>query len=174
MDPMRMSVKSAAWRIAGFGALACAFYVVAGLEGFERRIFIPYMSANAIASGQVLRVLGFDASVSGTLIRIGSHAINVRRGCEALEPTVLLAAAMLVYPATWRERGNGFVVGALLLGALNVVRIVSLHVVLLRWPGAFEKLHLEIWPVAFVLAAVACWLRWAVSLDRFEHEHGQS
>ena len=147
-----------------FAALSALIYALMLWPWFDRVVFAGYLAGNASASGFVLRTLGQSASVSGTVIHLNGSAVNIRRGCDALEPTALLAAAMMAFPAPWRWRLRGLIAGGLLLAVLNIARIVTLSLARLYWPASFDPLHLEIWPVAMILAALVCWLIWAGGL----------
>ena len=51
-------------------------------------------------------------------------------------------------------------VGVSLLLALNLVRIVSLYFIGWKIPGLFSAVHLELWPILFILSALVMWIGW--------------
>ena len=148
-----------------FVLLCLLFYSLLLMPWMDRVILSNYLSVNARATAALMRGLGEPAVVTHASILIGQVKIVVRRGCDALEPTALLAAALWSFPAPWRRRLVGFCVGAALLAVLNLIRLASLCWVRVHWPQSFHTLHLEVWPILFVLVTVAYWLRWVRFLD---------
>ena len=100
--------------------------------------------------------------------------MTIRRGCDALEPSWLFSAAVLAFPATWRRRLFGILVGVSLILTLNLVRIVSLYFFGVHTPAFFEIIHLEVWPVLFIIAALCTWLTWVrwTRLQQPATQHG--
>ncbi len=143
-----------------FALLMAVFYAASLLPWSDRVAFPAYMHANAAAGSSVLNALGHDTRAEGISIRSATYAVNIRRGCDAIEPSWLLAACVLAFPASLVAKLWGVLAGVALLHALNLVRIVSLFLVGPRWPGLFETLHLEIWPVIFIVAAISLWFLW--------------
>lgn len=145
---------------ARFSLLMAVFYVVSLLPWVDRVALPAYMHLNAAAGAAVLNTFGQGTHAEGIAIRSAAYAVNIRRGCDAIEPSWLLAACVLAFPAGLRAKFGGILAGVVLLHALNLVRITSLFLVGPRWPALFETLHLEIWPVAFIAAAIALWFLW--------------
>ena len=79
---------------------------------------------------------------------------------------IVLAAAILAYPAPWRYRLAGLAVGAAAIQVLNLVRIVSLFY-LGQWNmRVFEWAHLYAWQALIMLDALVVWLLWLRTLPR--------
>jgi len=147
----------------GFGALMAVFYVVSSLPWWQEALYL-YLKANANVSHLLLNMAGQQTRVDDLVIRSGDFAIAVRRGCDAIEPAWFFIAAVAAFPLPWRKKLWGAFIGVVFLLALNLVRIVSLYLLRKYLPHFFATAHLEIWPAAFVVAAVilwAIWLRWA-------------
>ncbi len=145
------------------------FYSVALAPFFDGMLFPAYLRANALLSDVILNGMGQGCQVTGTTIRAARFAMTICRGCDALEPCWLFAAAVISFPAPFPRKFLGILIGGALLLALNLVRIVSLFFMGVHWPRLFATVHLEIWPVVFVLAAIlmwVAWIRWARRQDR--------
>ena len=142
-----------------FGLLMALYYALA-LQPWVDRIIYPYLKANAWLSHVMLNFLGQECAVSEVTIRSAGFAISVRRGCDALEPSWFLCAAILSFSARPARKFLGILIGSAVLNLLNLLRIVSLYLVGLRFPRSFEVVHLEIWPVAFIVTAILLWIRW--------------
>jgi exosortase/archaeosortase family protein len=123
--------------------------------------FQHYLEWNARVSARLLGWLGYDAQTSGTSIFAPEGAVDVRRGCDGVQPSVLFAIAVLAFPAPWRLRLLGAALGVALLLALNLARIVTLFLLRVHAPGVFDEAHHWIWPMAFVVTALSLWVAWA-------------
>jgi exosortase H (IPTLxxWG-CTERM-specific) len=112
----------------------------------------------------------FDPSVIATGSSIVNPAtgfgVRILAGCNGVEAMIVLVAAMLAYPAPWKHRLAGLVLGIAAIQALNLVRIVSLFY-LGQWDrDVFEWAHLYAWQVLIMLDALIVWLLWLRTLPR--------
>jgi exosortase H (IPTLxxWG-CTERM-specific) len=151
-----------------FGVLMALYYIVALLPWTDGELFPAYLEANAKLSNAVLHWFGQASVVAGATIRSPQFSITIKRGCDALEPSWLFCAAVFAFPAPWRRRLPGVFIGVLAILSLNLVRIVSLYFLGIHLPSFFETMHLEVWPVIFILAALFLWLGW-ISWARPNH-----
>jgi len=142
-----------------FGALMVLFYAVSMTPFFDRMLY-AYLEANARLANAILNGLGQASRVSGVTIRSARFAITVRRGCDAVEPAWFFCAAVLSFPAPFVRKIPGLLAGAALILAMNLVRIASLYLIGIYSPGFFDLAHLEIWPAAFIIAAILLWTAW--------------
>jgi exosortase H (IPTLxxWG-CTERM-specific) len=91
-------------------------------------------------------------------------AVTILAGCNGVEPMIVLAAGMLAFPAPWRHRLAGILIGAVTIQALNLVRIASLFY-LGQWDrDAFEWAHLYLWQALIMLDALVVWVLWLRTL----------
>jgi len=148
------------WRFGlKFGALMILFYILV-LTPFCDRLLYAYLGASAWLANGLLNGLGQATQVSDITIRSAQFAITVRRGCDAIEPSWFFCAALLAFPASWSHKALGILGGAMLLQALNLLRIVSLYFIGLHYPRMFNTAHVEIWPAMFIIVAIALWVGW--------------
>ena len=112
-----------------FGLLLVLLYVLLAIPFFDRALY-GYLEANAWLANVILRGLGQPTHVSEVTIQSPQFAMAIRRGCDAVEPTWLLCAAMISFPAPLAHKLKGMLVGIVLLQALNLVRIVTLYWIL--------------------------------------------
>lgn len=148
-----------------FGFLLGCLYAAMQLPFYER-LMLPYLEVNASASGEVLNWFAQDCRVSHTTIRSASFAISVRRGCDAVEPAWFFCAAVLAAPGIARWKLVGMLAGTAILQLLNVGRIVSLFLIGDRFPSFFPVMHVEVWPVIFIVVSLALWVRWITWVRR--------
>lgn len=137
--------------------LALALYLtLSKLPAFTDAI----TSSTANATGFLLRLLGADVSVRGSLLDARSFSFIVVPDCTPLAPFMLLAGAMLAFPAPLRDKLIGLLVGAVFLSVLNLLRVMSLVYLGLYAPEWLEAMHLIVWQSAMVLAGILVFLWW--------------
>src|SRR5262249_12608972 len=88
--------------------------------------------------------------------------------CTPLMPTVLLASAILAFPATWRWKALGLAAGAGALWAYNLTRVLALFVVKARWPQAFDFVHVYVWQSATLLVVFLLFRGWMGARARWQ------
>ncbi len=142
---------------AKFGGLIVLLYVLLATQPVDRMLY-GYLKANAWLSNGILNLLGQGTHVSDVTIASTStpFAIAIKRGCDAVEPTWLLCAAIVAFPGSWKHKFVGMAAGIIALQLLNLVRIVTLYWIGSRFPSIFPSMHLEVWPTLFILAASDC------------------
>jgi exosortase/archaeosortase family protein len=82
-----------------------------------------------------------------------------------METLFLLTAAFMAYPFAWRPRLLGLGLGALLVFALNQVRIVALWHAFLHDRGLFGLLHGTVLPLALVAVCLVFFLAFIARHD---------
>ena len=122
----------------------------------------PWTDAVARIAGALMRT--FDASIatSGNVIATtrSTFAVAIEAGCNGVEATLVLVAAMLAFPATWRHRMVGIAIGVVAVQLLNIVRVVSLFY-LGQWNAdVFEWAHLYVWQALIMLDVLIVWVIW--------------
>lgn len=119
--------------------------------------------ANAAVCGGVLGLVGVPVEVQQGTVLSPAFALTVIPGCSGLEIWFFLVAAMWAVPASAGARLVGMAAALLAVLGLNVVRIVSLFLVGLHRPEAFDAVHLGLWPAVLnfgALAILGTWLAW--------------
>jgi exosortase/archaeosortase family protein len=91
------------------------------------------------------------------VLTAGTFSVEIRSNCNAIYEVGLYSAAVWAFPASWRERLVGTLVGA---AVLYVVRIGSLLAVGLLQPAWFDTSHLYAWQAVFLLVVATCWIAW--------------
>jgi exosortase H (IPTLxxWG-CTERM-specific) len=101
-------------------------------------IIVPF-DDSAVAYGRVL----LD-SASGL-------SISIESGCNGVEATIVLIAAVIAFRASWRQRLVAILLGFLAIQVANLARIISLFY-LMQWnQDVFEWVHLYLWPILIML-----------------------
>jgi exosortase/archaeosortase family protein len=150
-----------------FGAALALFYALLSTSFFDRALY-SYLEANAWLANAILSGLGQPTHVSEVTIESPQFAMAIRRGCDAVEPTWLLCAAMISFPAPFLHKLRGMLAAVVLLQVLNLVRIVTLYWIGIHLPGFFNSAHMELWPTAFIVVAIVLFVAWKESSPRLE------
>lgn len=122
----------------------------------------PWTDAVARACGALMRTFDATITTSGNVVgsSASAFAVAIEAGCNGVEATLVLVAAMLAFPATWRHRLVGIVAGVVAVQALNIVRVVSLFY-LGQWnQDVFEWAHLYVWQALIMLDVLIVWVIW--------------
>jgi len=125
-----------------------------------------YLNTYAVAARAVLHVLGFDASVLGSTILVDKRGVDVVRGCDAMEPIALYVAAVIAIQVPWRAKLAGLVIGVPVLVLVNLVRIVALTIVSVKFHEQFDTAHLTVGQTLYVVCTLALWFAWVAWATR--------
>ena len=125
-------------------------------------------------SGGLMQMFDDRVVVQGSDIRNGQtgYAVSIRSGCNGVEAAMILAAAILAYPAPWLKKLTGMVIGVLAIQVLNVVRIISLYYLGSWSQKALDIAHLYVWPGLIILDALVIFLLWIHWLGREHQDEG--
>jgi exosortase H (IPTLxxWG-CTERM-specific) len=140
--------------------LLIAFYAVITIDAVDRHVVLPFTAALARISGAALNLIGEKVNVAGTVIAGPRFAVDIRGGCNGLEAVVFVCAAMLAFHAPLKKRVIGALAAAIILEALNVIRIDSLYLLGVYHRNIFEMFHLAVWQTLMFGAAVLLFLIW--------------
>lgn len=144
-----------------------AYYLITLTAPIKTGFFPAYLRQSASASASLLRWIGEDVIARDqSIISADGPSVLVERGCDAVEPSALFAAAVLASPVPLMSRLAAAAVGTLLLMLLNLARIASLVLIRIHWPEAFETFHMDIWQGLFIFVAILLWGLWASRMAR--------
>ena len=128
----------------------------------QQAVVTPWTHVLAATSAWLARVFYPAAISSGLTLTNPSSGfgVSIAPGCNGVEAVIILAAAMLAFPAAWRHKVLGLGLGFVAVQGLNVLRIVSLFA-LVQWSReAFEIAHLYAWQALIMLDVLIVWWIW--------------
>ena len=128
----------------------------------------PWTVTLAHISTWLVTLFDTDVVATGRIIRSTANgfAVSIEAGCNGVEATIVLLAAMLAFPAPWKNKLVGLAVGTLAVQGLNVVRVISLFY-LGQWNRTwFEWAHLYVWQALIMLDVLIVWLIWVRRVPR--------
>lgn len=126
-----------------------------------------YLGIYASVAGFVFDTFGFDVRVSSTMISLEGRAVKVVRGCDAMEPIALYIAAVIAVEAgNVRSKLIGLAVGVSVLVLANLLRIIALTYINVRFSSFFDTAHLTVGQTLFILFTLSLWFAWVVWASR--------
>lgn len=134
----------------------------------QEHFVIPWTNGLAHFCAQLVALVDSGAVATGKILRSTTNgfAVSIEAGCNGIEATMVLLAAILAFPSTWKQKAWGLGLGFLAVQGLNVVRIISLFY-LGQWNmTAFEWAHLYIWQALIMLDVLIVWLIWVRRINR--------
>jgi exosortase H (IPTLxxWG-CTERM-specific) len=128
----------------------------------QEHFVVPWTTTLATICQKI--VVAFDPTViaSGKVLRssVNNFGVSIEAGCNGVEATIVLLAAILAFPASWRYKAIGFVAGVVAVQGLNIVRVISLFY-LGQWNlKVFEWAHLYVWQALIMLDVLIVFLVW--------------
>ncbi|WP_295430904.1 exosortase H [uncultured Thiodictyon sp.] len=148
-----------------FLLIVAVLFTVELLPWTQQVLVIPFTTGIATLAVALMQTWDSEIAAQGKIIwnTANGFAVSIEAGCNGVEAGIILAAAMLAFPASWVQKLLGIAIGLVTVQVLNLVRIVTLFYLGQWHPTAFEWAHLYIWQALImldVLVVFMVWLRW--------------
>jgi archaeosortase B (VPXXXP-CTERM-specific) len=127
-------------------------------------------AATAGVTGFFLKLFGMATRVSGTIVSLSNFSVEVVGECTGLYEMLIFLAAMIAYPANYKKKLLGAVLGIPFLYAINIVRMVFIMVMGNWSPKTFDFMHMYFWQVAMILIIVSAWVLWIEKVVHHERK----
>ncbi len=136
-----------------FLLLLITLFTLEMLVPVQEHLILPFTEALAHVSAYI--ILPFDDAVRahGKILRFADtgFAVSIEAGCNGIEATIVLIAAVMAFPAPWKARLVAIAAGFIAIQSMNIVRIISLFY-LGNWNlEVFSWIHLYLWPTLIML-----------------------
>ena len=157
--------------VLGFAVLMGVFYIFWFSEVFKVNVLEPVVRVNAVVASKVLNIFGFNTQTNGANLFSSAFTVDIKYGCDAIEPIAIYTFAVLLFPVSFRTKLSGLFGGVPLLWLLNQLRIISLFVFGIYSETLFEIMHVQVWQAVFIaitLIFLAYWIVWALRADRLK------
>lgn len=131
-------------------------------EPVQNAIVVPWTKVLTQLSAAIITLFDSNVLAFGKIIQntTNGFAVSIEAGCNGIEAAIVLIAAMLAFPAPWKHRIVGILVGLFAVQSLNIVRVISLFY-LGQWNmDAFNWAHLYLWQALIMLDVLIVWLVW--------------
>lgn len=130
-------------------------------------IVMPFTSAIASLSAAILTTFDADVSAVSNILKSKSgFSVSIESGCNGVEATMILCAAVLAFPASIIQKLVAIIAGFVTIQIFNMMRIVSLFY-LGQWNmEVFDWAHLYLWPSLIVVDVIVVFLVWLRYLNK--------
>jgi exosortase H (IPTLxxWG-CTERM-specific) len=129
---------------------------------------VPWTNMLASISADIVKLFDSQVLADGKVLQSvrNGFAVSIEAGCNGVEATIVLVAAMLAFPATWQRKLSGLAIGVVAVQGLNVIRVISLFY-LGQWrEDVFDFAHQYVWQALIMLDVLVIWLLWVRTLPR--------
>jgi exosortase H (IPTLxxWG-CTERM-specific) len=119
----------------------------------QEHVVVPFTGMLAKISAALVAPFDDTVIAYGKILQFKDtgFAVSIEAGCNGVEATIVLIAAVLAFPASWKSRLVAISLGFLTIQALNIVRIITLFY-LGNWDiDIFSWVHLYLWPALIML-----------------------
>lgn len=151
-----------------FAVVLVVLFSLELLNPVQQYLVVPF--TGLLAQISAFLITPFDDSVIayGKVLQFkdSGFAVSIEAGCNGVEATIVLIAAVVAYPASWKARIIAILLGFLAIQALNIVRIISLFY-LGDWDiDIFSWVHLYLWPSLIMLDVLVVFIVYLRYLSR--------
>ncbi|HET7706765.1 MAG TPA: exosortase H [Thermoanaerobaculia bacterium] len=143
-----------------FFLLLALFEIPLLLEPVDRNLVQPFTRGIATVSGALLNLFAGDVKVAGTMLISPCFSVNINNGCNGLEATLFLVAAVLAFPAPPKARAIAAATGIALIQGVNLIRVLSLYLIGCHRREWFDTFHLAIWQTIVFAVAILYFAAW--------------
>ena len=145
-----------------FLTIQAVLFGVEMLAVVQTAVVQPWTSWVAKASALIVHM--FDPSVisQGRVLQSAKtgFGVSIEPGCNGIEACIVLFAAVMAFPSTWRHKLTGLALGFVAVQGLNMVRVISLFY-LGQWSTpVFNFAHEYLWQALIMLDVLIVWLLW--------------
>lgn len=138
------------------------------LSPVQETVIHPWTSL--LARWSALLMMPFDPDIlsQGRVLMSQStgFGVSIEAGCNGIEAVVILVAAVIAFPSSWKLKCIGIAAGFVAIQAVNLLRIISLYY-LGQWNfQIFEFAHLYLWQALIMLDVLIVWLLWIRAVAR--------
>jgi exosortase H (IPTLxxWG-CTERM-specific) len=156
--PLRFVLIFACSLLIGFGVLITP--PVQSVDGRFSRALVS-------VSHGLIRMCGGHAVRDGAILRApGGFAVEMRDGCNAVNVTILLCAAILAFPASWRMKAAGLLAGIAIIQVVNIIRFITLFYLGQYSTTWFDFAHAYLWESLIMLDTMVVFWYWVTRVLR--------
>jgi exosortase H (IPTLxxWG-CTERM-specific) len=151
-----------------FLALQAALFGLELTPWAQQWFVVPWTNTLAVISASIVQLFDGHVLAHGKVLQSASNgfAVSIEAGCNGIEATIVLVAAVLAFPASWQRKLAGLGIGIVAVQGLNIVRVISLFY-LGQWNfSVFEWAHLYVWQALIMLDVLVVWLLWVRTLPQ--------
>lgn len=145
-----------------FLGLQLTLFGINMLSWVQQHLVLPWTALLARICATLVMWFDTTAAASGKVLwnQQTGFGVSIEPGCNGIEACIVLFAAIMAFPSSWRHKLIGLVVGFIAVQAVNVVRVISLFY-LGQWNmDIFNFAHEYLWQALIMLDVLVVWLLW--------------
>jgi len=105
-------------------------------------------------------LVGGSGRVNGDQITVSTLSLDINYECTGVYVVLILCVFLFAYPASWRSRVMGALIGMVALTVVNILRIAFLVRVAELAPDLFSYFHEYVWQGVFLVLVIAYAMTW--------------
>jgi exosortase H (IPTLxxWG-CTERM-specific) len=151
-----------------FAIVLVALFSLEMLNPVQEHLVVPFTTMLAKISAALISPFDNGVIAYGKVLQFKDtgFAVSIEAGCNGVEATIVLIAAVVAYPASWKARISAIALGFLAIQVLNIARIISLFY-LGDWDiDIFSWVHLYLWPSLIMLDVLVVFIVYLRYLSR--------
>ncbi|MEE9355478.1 MAG: exosortase H [Methylococcaceae bacterium] len=159
-----------------FLILQTGLFIAEMTQSIQSAMIIPFTENIAHFCAWLIKLFDESAVSQGIVLRSleNGFAVAIEAGCNGVEASLILTAAMLAFPTSWIFKLFGILAGFLAVQVFNIARIISLFY-LGQWNlEVFEWAHLYVWQALIMLDVLIVFLLWLRYLSRHNIKEGSN
>lgn len=128
----------------------------------QTAVVLPWTSMLASISAWMIGLFDADVISYGKILqhRESGVGVSIEAGCNGIEACIILIAGMVAYPAPWRFKLGGILIGIVAIQGVNVLRVITLFYLADGSERWFEFAHLYLWQALIMIDVLVVWLFW--------------
>ena len=149
-------------RLSWFAFIIIALFAIELADPVREFVVQPFTAIIASISAGITQLFDSSVQAQGIIMRSTANnvAVAIKPGCNGVEAMIVLAAAIIAFPASWKSRLHGLFFGFIAIQVLNIIRIISLFY-FLQWDKEwFDWMHLYVWQALIILDALIIFIIW--------------
>jgi exosortase family protein XrtM len=152
------------------------FFVFQALHYAVRPYIAPFV-IHTLTTGGSSRLINLITPSEKTApqkeyLASGNFKIKIARGCEGIEGIIILAAAILAFPAGIKPKLIGLAGGVFAIYFFNLIRVAGLYYTLKYKPALFDMMHMYVGQTFIILIAFLYFIAWLNIQMGFNEKHG--
>lgn len=136
------------------------------LNFVQQHVVLPWTALLAKICASLVTWFDPAATASGKVLwnAATGFGVSIEPGCNGIEACIVLFSAVVAFPASWRAKLAGILIGFVAVQAVNVVRVISLFY-LGQWNmTVFTFAHEYLWQALIMIDVLIVWLLWVRSI----------
>lgn len=149
-----------------FWGLAAIFYWLDHSAWFKSLVVAPYARFSALVTANLLTLLGVEFRLQGSTLTVSGKVFVVAASCTGSFVFLLLAAVIIAFPASWKEKIVGLMAGLVTVVFLNLFRTLMIVILASRFTGSFWGLHIIVGQALIIAGTLGVFVWWAQKVGK--------